>query len=65
MRVMCDCLSNSLMEEKYIGEPRRMAIWLSTLYKGMTEKKLSHQWLTTLCLLIDLSTFFYNFTSGK
>ncbi|VDM38578.1 unnamed protein product [Toxocara canis] len=65
MRSMCNCLADALKEKRFTGEALHLAVWLAGLYKGMAEERFSSLWLTTLCLLIDLSTFFYNFSEKK
>ncbi|VDK52159.1 unnamed protein product [Anisakis simplex] len=61
LRVMCLCLTNALKGYRDIDEPRRIAVWLASIYKRMTLEGSSLQLLTSLYLLIDLSTFFTNF----
>uniref|UniRef100_A0A915AW89 Nuclear pore protein n=1 Tax=Parascaris univalens TaxID=6257 RepID=A0A915AW89_PARUN len=61
LRVMCDCMANAIKGYRDVEDPRRVAIWLASIYKRFAAEGCSLQLLTTLYLLIDLSTFFISF----
>lgn len=67
IRLACEGLAKEIMQHKYAGEARKLALWLASICKHSmkTVRKNSLDALPTLYLLLDISTFFQLYHDKK